>query len=420
MGFQFRESSKSEKNDSPKVDYQKIVDHITRSKANFDADQFVDQGVYGEECRKFLDRVPSRMDKLFDANLSELCKELSVAGNEAIRFIGNGLRDDALKVAVGGGYSAGKSSFLNSLLGLKGALPTGINPVSMINTFVCSTDGVKEMTVVGKNKNGKDGKGCLVKLNRSVLECIQHSDNEGNAKVSSELDTLYIDIPLLSDKPYLRNVTFVDTPGYNNSDNVNEENGKKDRDTAVDAMRQVDVLFWIVDIEVGTLTRNDIALLNEVSLQRNEGEEMRLPIVIVFNKSDKKPEDEILKIMKSAAESCQRNLKVAPLDIVSYSSRSCQLHSLNGNTFADIIAKAKKQMTINYNIDFLAGFIEANFDEVISAVHKRRNLSSTAGLEEFESLLNESKSVVSSAFKKGCEDAIQTRNDFIAKLPSLN
>ncbi len=53
------------------------------------------------------------------------------------------------------------------------------------------------------------------------------------------------------------------------------------------------MLFWIVDIEVGTLTRNDIALLNEVSLQRNEGEEVRLPIVIVFNKSDKKPEDEI-------------------------------------------------------------------------------------------------------------------------------
>ncbi len=415
MGFQFRESPKGAKGDSPKVDYQKIVDHINSSKANFDADKFIDRGVYGEECRKFLDRVPSRMDRLFDANLSELCLRMSDAGNEAIRFIGNGLRDDAIKVAVGGGYSAGKSSFLNSLLGLKGALPTGINPVSMINTFVCSTDGVKEMTVVGKNKNG-----CLVKLNRSVLECIQHSDNEGNAKVSSSLDTLYIDIPLLSDKSYLKNVTFVDTPGYNNSDNVNEENGKKDRDTAIDAMRQVDVLFWIVDIEVGTLTRNDIALLNEVSLQRNEGEEVRLPIVIVFNKSDKKPEDEIKKIMKSAVESCKRNLKVAPFDIVSYSSRSGNLYSLNGNTLADIIAKAKQRMIFNYNINFLAGFIEANFDEVIAAVHKRRNLSSAAGLEEFESLLNESKSVVSSAFRRGCEGAIQTRNDYIAKLPSLN
>ncbi len=113
MGFQFRESPKGAKGDSPKVDYQKIVDHINSSKANFDADKFIDRGVYGEECRKFLDRVPSRMDRLFDANLSELCLRMSDAGNEAIRFIGNGLRDDAIKVAVGGGYSAGKSSFLN-------------------------------------------------------------------------------------------------------------------------------------------------------------------------------------------------------------------------------------------------------------------------------------------------------------------
>ncbi len=415
MAFQRRNNAENEvRPKGENLDYQKIVDHINHSQGFFDADKFFDEGVYGKMCRNFIDNVPRKFDRMFNSSMSELCLRMSDAGNEAIRFIGNGLRDDAIKVAVGGGYSAGKSSFLNSLLGLKGALPTGINPVSMINTFVCSTDGVKEMTVVGKNKNG-----CLVKLNRSVLECIQHSDNEGNAKVSACLDTLYIDIPLLPDKQYLKNVVFVDTPGYDNSDNVNVENGKKDRETAVDAMRQVDVLFWIVDIEAGTLTRNDIALLNEVSIQKSGDEDMRLPVVIVFNKSDKKPQDEVSKIMKAAEETCQRNLKVAPLDIVAYSSRLGSMSSLSQKSIAELIAMAKSQMVINYNIDFLAGFIEANFDEVISAVHKKCNLSSSAGLKEFESFLNEQKTVVSSAFKDGCEEAIRARNAYIAHLQSL-
>ena len=39
-----------------------------------------------------------------------------------------------LKIAVAGGYSAGKSTFMNMLIGKKEFLPTDMNPTSLVNT----------------------------------------------------------------------------------------------------------------------------------------------------------------------------------------------------------------------------------------------------------------------------------------------
>ncbi|GAA9903860.1 hypothetical protein VN0787_11970 [Helicobacter pylori] len=54
-------------------------------------------------------------------------------------------------VAVGGGFSTGKSTFLNKLLGLNLKLPEAINPTTAIPTY-CFKD--KREALMGFSQNG--------------------------------------------------------------------------------------------------------------------------------------------------------------------------------------------------------------------------------------------------------------------------
>ena len=209
---------------------------------------------------------------------------------------------DSVCIAVGGGYSSGKSSFLNKITGMESVLPTGIEPVSMINTYISFSDKVAKLIVSGKNC-----KGHVVKLNREVLDCIQHS-SKSKIYVSSVLDELYVKLPIAKNQEFLKNLVFIDTPGYNNSDNANKENGKKDSDTALEALKESDALFWCIDIEVGTVSLRDIEMLNK--LIDSQGDDVDYPFVIVFNKMDKKPANEVVRILQAADKICHAKLKL--------------------------------------------------------------------------------------------------------------
>lgn len=180
-------------------------------------------------------------------------------------------------IAVCGGYSSGKSSFLNNLMETSNALPTGIEPVSMINTYINCPKDATQLTIKGRNVKDK-----LVRLNREVLDCIQHS-SKTKVSVRSVLDTLYIDLPLPKDKDYLKELTFIDTPGYNNSSEANAENNQTDKETAQDAMRSADAIIWCIDMEAGTISKNDFDMINSV----NNGDDNQIPVLIVFTKMDK-------------------------------------------------------------------------------------------------------------------------------------
>lgn len=244
-----------------------------------------------------------------DASISDLIKSCELPCSIMPIYLDHSGFSDAINVGVGGGYSSGKSSFLNNITGIGAVLPTGIEPVSIINTYISFSDKVKKLIVSGKNC-----KGHVVKLNREVLDCIQHS-SKSKVYVSSVLDELYINVPVSKEREHLKGLVFIDTPGYNNSDNANKENGKKDIDTAIDALQYADALFWCIDAEAGAISQRDIEMLNKLI-----GDKDNYPFVIVFNKMDKKPNDEIVKILKSAEQVCKSKLKIQPKDIIGFSS----------------------------------------------------------------------------------------------------
>lgn len=228
------------------------------------------------------------------------------------------------KIVVAGGFSSGKSSFLNRITSSINLLPTGVEPVSVVKTYLYCSKDCRNIAVKGVNQ-----KNVLVTLEPGVLQAIQHA-NRSNVYLASVLDKLFVEIP---SKNY-NGIVFIDTPGYNNSDRANKSNGKTDRQTAMEAIKEGNVLFWFVDCEHGALVTQDIEMIKSF-----EGKK-----VIIFNKADKKGSKECKKIVDQAAKTLYREMpKQDFIDILAFSTLDNRIYySLNNFTIAEIISRAKK------------------------------------------------------------------------------
>ena len=348
--------------------------------------------------------------RFVEASISNLMEECLYPFEVMPLLLDHSGFSDAINVAVGGGYSSGKSSFLNNITGIGAVLPTGIEPVSMINTYISFSDKVTKLIVSGKNC-----KGHVVKLNREVLDCIQHS-SKSKVYVSSVLDELYINVPVSKECEHLKGLVFIDTPGYNNSDNANKENGKKDIDTASDALKYSDALFWCIDAEAGTISQRDIEMLNK-QIDYNNG---NYPFVIVFNKMDKKPDDEIVKILQSAEKVCKSKLNIRPIDIIGFSSiGESAIYSLKNKqkattrsgvmkVLASIIYKMKDGFSNTRSVSYWTNWLADCFDQEIKACDE-----SLAGLEDARKKLAKKKAEAFSKSTTSSEEQFSFVNDHL-------
>ena len=367
-----------------------------------------------------------------DDSISDLVKNCELPYSIMPFFLDHSGFNDAINVAVGGGYSSGKSSFLNNITGIGAVLPTGIEPVSMINTYISFSDKITKLIVSGKNC-----KGHVVKLNREVLDCIQHS-SKSKIYVSSVLDELYLNVPVSKEREYLNGLVFIDTPGYNNSDNANKENGKKDIDTAIDALQDSDALFWCIDAEAGTISQRDIEMLNK-QIDNNGG---HYPFVIVFNKMDKKPANDLVKILQSAEKVCKSKLKIQPIDIIGFSSiGESAIYSLKNKqkattrcgvmkVLASIIYKMKDGFSNTRSVSYWTNWLAVCFDQEIKDCDEsladlekdRKELAkkkadafskSETSSEENFSFVNDHLPIVEDVIIKSYDDIINSRDGMI-------
>lgn len=292
-----------------------------------------------------------RFDLLIGKSMDEVVNLCEKVSKDAVAAQEESNAQSSIKIAVCGGYSSGKSSFLNSITGIGSVLPTGIEPVSMVNTYINTSDNTKDLCVRGKNI-----KGDWVSLDKEVLDCIQHS-SRSKVHVASVLDNLYVYVPISKEKEYLRNMTFIDTPGYNNSDNSNVENKISDKDMALKAVSDADVVFWCIDIEAGTISQKDIEVLNSI-----EGDKS---VIIIFNKMDKKTMGEVSMILKRAKTICKSKLNVPPLDIVAYSRETPNtVLTMRGNeSLSSFLGMLNGYVGLSDDKDYFVKFIEKVFQE---------------------------------------------------------
>ena len=281
---------------------------------------------------------------------------------------------NATQVVVAGAYSSGKSTFLNTILGHKGLLPTGVEPISIVNTFIYCSQGINEVNVKGVNL-----KNVLVQLDTDVLQCIQHASNS-NVYLASVLEKLIIEYPA---NDLTKGLSFIDTPGYNKSDEKNEVNDKTDKETAMQALEQGDVLFWLVDIQDGTIVTTGEEMINHFLDNNEDGK-----VVIIFNKADKDKAS-----MRSDVEATARKFKVSQdsrfIDVIAYSSDDPQIYfSYKGLSLERLFKKVRCCSSGYSEVQKIMDRLKSMFDNRIEW-HENEKKEWTEALEENKKQKNE-------------------------------
>jgi hypothetical protein len=181
-------------------------------------------------------------------------------------------------VAVGGGFSAGKSEFLNSFfIDKEIKLPVGINPVTAIPTYI----------TVGENNTikGYSYKGGIVELSSGLYKQLSHDFIKSLGFNLKEIAPIMsIETPMES----YNNICFIDTPGYNPSDTGYTGNDDK---TSKEYLEHANTLLWTIGIDTnGTIPVSDLNFLESIALEDKK-------IYIIANKADLRSSDDIEDIL---------------------------------------------------------------------------------------------------------------------------
>ncbi len=179
-------------------------------------------------------------------------------------------------VAVGGGFSAGKSSFLNHLLGLN--LPIGLDKTTAIPTYCLK--GEREV-LMGRSQNG------------GVVELPDFSfDHKTLNAFDFDLKSIMPFMILSAPLPF-KHLCFIDTPGYNPS---NQGYTGGDRQASEEYLANAKYILWVIDCQHGTIQSDDLDYLQELY------EEHGKQVFIVLNKADRKTKNDLEKIATNIRE----------------------------------------------------------------------------------------------------------------------
>ncbi|GHQ59977.1 hypothetical protein JP0072_13300 [Helicobacter pylori] len=222
------------------------------------------QCILDNEFLEFASGVDSLKEKeIALLALQEIKKELQLVASYPSLFQKN-------MVAVGGGFSAGKSSFLNHLLGLK--LPIGLDKTTAIPTYCLK--GEREV-LMGVSQNGG-----VVELPDFSFD--HKTLNAFDFDLKSIMPFMLLSAPSVS----FEFLCFIDTPGYNLS---NRGYTGGDRQASEEYLANAKYILWVIDCQHGTIQSDDLDYLQELY---EEGKQ----VFIVLNKADRKIKNDLEKI----------------------------------------------------------------------------------------------------------------------------
>ena len=199
-------------------------------------------------------------------------------------------------VAIAGGFSSGKSSFINSLIGSESRLlPTRITPTTSIPTYV---HHVPDTPLAISSFNQAGGK---KQLDERTLRAITH-DFEGKYGIALKqiVDRVVVSTPELA--AWAR-IAFVDTPGYTNPEG--DRIRRRDVDLSLNEMLSAHYLVWVIDGERGTLLERDVEHIKLFLKHRDDLDRIGKTdkgVYIVVNKADKIPRCQQSEILSQVSE----------------------------------------------------------------------------------------------------------------------
>ena len=180
--------------------------------------------------------------------------------------------DKKTAIAFVGEFSAGKTSIVNRILSQDDSnvptLPVSTKATTAIPTYIAGEVGNNYRFVSPDNRLKKIDVETFRQVNKEVLEQV---------KGVSSLIKYFV---MTYNNPNLDGLSILDTPGFNSND-------PEDAQRTIDVINECDALFWVFDVNAGTVNRSSISLIKE---------HLRKPLYIVINKVDTKPETEVDKV----------------------------------------------------------------------------------------------------------------------------
>ncbi len=250
------------------------------------------QCILDNEFLEFASGVDSLKEKeIALLELQEIKKELQLVASYPSLFQKN-------MVAVGGGFSTGKSSFLNNVLGLK--LPIGLDKTTAIPTYCLK--GEREV-LMGRSQNGGVVELPYLTFDHKFLDSLDFNLKE-------IMPSMLLSAPSV---PF-EFLCFIDTPGY---DAPNQGYTGGDRQVSKEYLNHAKHILWLISCERGGIEKSDLDYLQELY------EEHGKQVFIVLNKADLKITIQLEEIAVKTKETLEDN-GIEFLGIGAYSSEGYQ------------------------------------------------------------------------------------------------
>lgn len=254
-------------------------------------------------------------------------------------------------VALGGAFSTGKSTFLNSLIGKK-ILPAKIEPSTSVPTYIIGG----EERVFAINSFMKS-----VELELGDLKTISHGfSDEYPVSFGHLLRNIFLETPSI----VYENTAFLDTPGYSKPDDEYYSE-RTDENIARAQLNSSDYILWFVNIESGVITQEDIKFLQSLKKE--------IPKLIVVNKCDKKDEANVKLVLEKVKETLVSS-GIMVEGVVPY---SCRHPDKYGKEEIKEYLKIWEGKTIEFTFarNFKTLFVECKgyFEDILRTESKRLN-----------------------------------------------
>lgn len=254
-------------------------------------------------------------------------------------------------IALGGGFSSGKSSFLNALMG-KQVLPADIDPSTSVPTYIVSGEKHEVMGI-----NVFDTK---VKMQPRDIKKIAHGfgelEDDEDEKVTDAvtlghvLDNIFFSTPLHK----YSNIAFLDTPGYSKPDSE-KYSAKTDEQIARGQLNSSNYILWFVQADAGTITEEDIKFIRTL---RED-----IPKLIIVNKADKKN----LADLKDIIAKIRSTLDIRGIryeDVLAFTSKPDQVEDNALKSFIETNTSLIKKQIAIWNSQVYESNFARNFKQI--------------------------------------------------------
>lgn len=263
--------------------------------------------------------------------------------------------DKKTTIAFVGEFSAGKTSIVNRILSQDNPkiplLPVSAKATTAIPTYIAGGEAETYNFVTPNDKLKAINEEIFKKISKEVLDEI---------KGVSSLIKYFV---MTYKNPNLIGLSILDTPGFNSND-------AEDKARTIDVINECDALFWVFDVNAGTVNRSSISLIKE---------KLNKPLIVVINKVDTKSPTEVDKVESLIRKTLQEEgLNVekfirfsakAPLEDIMSPIRSIK-HDESRDEFVNIVEQDILQL-----MDILSNGVKEADKEYNTCTEKARKIT---------------------------------------------